>query len=100
MEKHLHLVLFAGLLLALSYSWQHSIQSGLYPIINLAMEEFILYHKVEKKWFQVYSQSNLMLHKGVYTSNSEVALLVLNRIKKDCFDFGTAAVMTAGTADE
>lgn len=41
-----------------------------------------------------------MLHKGVYTSNSEVTLLVLNRIKKDCFDFGTAAVMTAGTADE
>lgn len=51
MEKHLHLVLFAGLLLELSYTWQHSIQSGLYPIINLAMEEIILYHKVEKEWF-------------------------------------------------
>lgn len=55
MDEILHPVYSAGLFLVLSYTQLHSFQpllaklfwtqSGLYPIIKLAMEELVLYHK-------------------------------------------------------
>lgn len=39
-----------------------------------------------------------MLEEGVYTNNSGAAVLVPNRFRQDCFDFGPAAVMIRETA--
>lgn len=39
-----------------------------------------------------------MLEEGVYTNNSGAAMLVPNRFKQGCFDFGLAAVMMIETA--
>lgn len=35
---------------------------------------------------------------GVYTNSSGAAMLVPNRLKQGCFDFGPAAVMMTETA--
>lgn len=52
----------------------------------------------EKNGSEVYPWSDVMLEEGVYTNNSGAAVLVPNRFRQDCFDFGPAAVIIRETA--